>query len=221
MDALCPRCHTPLSPQANFCQACGAPQLTVDTSEPGEDEESAAGAGPAVGSQIAWPAAVRTAALIAAPAGLLSSLLSFSTLWVMAGAAWTVAVYLRRTATRLSPSLGSRIGCVFGIFAAAVATLIDALNLLVSRYGLHHGAEIDSRLHSAMQAGIDRVLASNPDALHELPWFFHFWLSGYGQAALVLASALVSAGSMLGFSALGGALGARYFGARTAFQPRS
>jgi hypothetical protein len=161
-----------------------------------------------------------SAAMLALPAGVLSSLLSFSTVWVIAGSAWTTVFYRRRTSTRLSAVLGSRIGCVFGVFAAIIATLMDSINLLVSRYGLHHGGEIDSRLHSAMQTGIDRVLASNPEALHEIPWFFHFWLSPEGQAALVLTSALISSLSMLGFSALGGALGARYFGAERALQPR-
>ncbi|HEY0785811.1 MAG TPA: zinc ribbon domain-containing protein [Acidobacteriaceae bacterium] len=211
MDLHCLRCHAALPAQANFCSECGAPQLTVDAPE----EEPAADSAPgyALGdSGIAWPRAISAAAMLAVPAGLLSSLLSFSTLWVVAGGVWTTVLYRRRTSARLNPGLGSRIGCVFGVFAATIATLVDALNLLISRYGLHHGADIDSRLHDAMQVGIDRAMASNPDYARQIPWFFHFWLSPDGQAGLVLASAVISAASMLGFAALGGALGARYFG---------
>jgi hypothetical protein len=214
MDPVCPRCQTNLSPQARFCPECGAPQLTVEAVEPEPDEASSSGSYSLNGPQIAWPTAIRMAALLSLPTGVLSSLLSFSSLWVVAGGVWTVTLYRRRTLTRINPSLGSRIGCVFGVFAAVVSTLVDAVNLLVTRYGLHRGAEVDSRLHTAMQAGIDRVLASNPDAAHQIPWFFQFWLSPDGQAGLALASAILSAGSMLGFSALGGALGARYFGIR-------
>jgi hypothetical protein len=184
----------------------------VERPEPESDDVPSSGGGYALaGPQIAWPKAIASAAMLAVPAGLLSSLLSFSTVWVIAGSAWTTIFYRRSTATRLNPVLGSRIGCVFGVFAAIISTAMDALNLLVSRYGLHHGAEIDNHLHTAMKAGIDRMLASNPESMHQIPWFFHFWLSADGQAALVLVSALVSATSMLGFSALGGALGARYF----------
>ncbi len=217
MDRICPRCQALLGPTVRFCPECGAPQLTVDEAQP---EDNPAGDGEAAGrggrdrSEVAWPTAMGTAALLAIPAGLLSSLLSFSSLWVMAGGIWTVLLYRKRTMTGLTPGLGGRIGCVFGVFAATLATLFDAANLLVTRYGLHRGSEVDSRLHTAMQAGIDRVLASNPEAAHQIPWFFQFWLSPEGQAGLVLASAVLSAGTMLGFSVLGGALGARYLAAR-------
>jgi hypothetical protein len=214
MNSLCPRCHTVLGDQVRFCPECGAPQLTVEASEAEADAPSAGDGFPQDSPQIAWPLAIRTAALLSLPTGLLSSQLSFSTLWVMAGGVWTVALYRRRTATHPTPALGSRIGCVFGVFAAVVATAIDAATMLITRYGLHEGKDIDSRLHQAMQLGIDRVMTSNPEAAQQMPWFFQFWLSPDGQAALVLASALISAASMLGFSALGGALGARYFRAR-------
>ncbi len=221
MNPTCPRCQTVIPPQARFCPECGSPQLTVETIEPETDTPSGSVDSSFQGSEIAWPTAIETAALLSFPAGLLSSLLSFSSLWVIAGGVWTVTIYRRRTAIRalgpgirITPGLGSRIGVVFGVFAAVVATAIDAVTLLLTRYGLHRGGEIDSRLHQAMQAGIDRVLASNPEAAHQIPWFFQFWLSSDGQAALVLTSAVLSAASMLGFSALGGALGARYFGLR-------
>ncbi len=218
MDLSCARCHAALPPQSRFCPECGSPQFTVETgAPPAEDETQTAGGYPPDGSQVAWRPAIGSAALLSVPVGLLSSLLSFSTLWVIAGGVWTVALYRRRTSTELSAALGSRIGCVFGVFAAAIATLADAANLLITRYGLHRGAEVDARLHTAMQAGIDRVLAGNPDAARQIPWFFHFWLSPDGQAGLVLASAVLSAGSMLGFSALGGALGARWYGRRPAW----
>jgi ribosomal protein L40E len=214
MDLICPRCQASLSPQARFCLECGAPQLTVEAIEPEADDASSPGAYSLNGPQIAWPTAIGTAALLSLPVGLLASLLSFSSLWVIAGGVWTVTLYRQRTTTRISTRLGSRIGCVFGVFAAVVATAIDAGTRLVLRYGLHKGGEIDSSLHAAMQSGIDRVLASNPDAARQIPWFFQFWLSPDGQAGLVLATAILSAGSMLGFSALGGALGARSWGIR-------
>ena len=213
----CHRCSAAVTPGSAFCPECGAPQLRVLPAEDaqGIDLQATADYGRAQHPQsVRWHSVIPVAAIIALPVGLLCSFLAFSTLWAMAGAVWTVAIYRRRVPGRLSSGTGSRIGIVLGVFAAVISTATDAASLLVDRYGLHRGAEIDQRLHDAVQAGIDRVLASNPTAAAQLPWFFHFWLSPDGHAAIILMSAVLSAASMLGFSALGGALGARYYNRR-------
>ncbi len=164
---------------------------------------------------IAWPAAVRSAALYAVPAGVLLSLLSvplFDMLWVVAGSVWTLRGYRRRAprAPALTPELGGRIGLVLGLFAAVVSTATDALSYLIERFGLHHGMSIDARLQSGVQAGIDRINASNPDAAAQLPGLFHFWLSPEGRGSLLLISAASAALSMLFFGWLGGRFAVRF-----------
>ena len=201
-----------------FCAECGAPQLRVQPA----DEQAAEADGseeqtPWQASHrhsVRWQAAIAAAAIIALPVGLLSSFLAFSTLWVMAGAVWTIALYRRRVPGRLSSATGSRIGIVLGLFAAVISTATDAASLLINRYGLHHGAEMDQQYRAAAQEFIDHAIAQNPTAATQIPWFFRFCLSPDGHAAFILLSAILWAASMLGFSALGGALGARYYGRR-------
>lgn len=218
-SALCHRCSATLAPGVVFCAECGAPQLCVQPAE----EQTAAGEGSGeqtpwhAGSRrnsVRWQAAIAVAAVIALPVGLLSSFLAFSTLWVMAGAVWTIALYRRRVPGRLSSATGSRIGIVLGLFAAVISTATDAASLLINRYGLHHGAEMDQQYRAAAQEFIDHAIAQNPTTATQIPWFFRFCLSPEGHAAFILLSAILWAASMLGFSALGGALGARYYGRR-------
>ncbi len=210
----CHRCSAAIPSGSAFCPECGAPQLRIQPADDAQGVDLQASADYAHAQPVRWHSAIPVAAIIALPVGLLCSFLAYSTLWAMAGAVWTVAIYRRRVPGRLSSGTGSRIGIVLGVFAALISTATDAASLLIDRYGLHQGTEIDQRLHDAVQTGIDRVLVSNPAAATQLPWFFNFWLSPDGHAAIILMSAVLSAGSMLGFSALGGALGARYYGRR-------
>ncbi len=218
VPSTCHRCSATLAPEAAFCQECGAPQLRVQPSEedsPGNEQGAQSGHASAHPfHRVRWQSAISAAALVALPVGMLSSFLAFSTLWVMAGAVWTIALYRRWVPGRVSGTTGSRIGVVLGLFAAFISTATDAASLLIDRYGLHHGSEIDQRLHAAVQAYVDAMIASNPAAATQLPWFFRFWLSPDGHAAYSLMLTCFSAASMLGFSALGGALGARYYGRR-------
>ncbi len=244
MTCACHRCGETLQGEESFCPHCGAPQLRWDGAGQEESAEDCVRHGPGVqqpgssadpspfpgsspsgasyaqawgpGQQfVAWRTAVVCGLFVAAPVGLLSALLSFSLLWVVAGGVLSVVLYRRRSLRRVSPRAGWRIGLVTGLLAACIATAIDALSTLFERYGMHRGAEVDRRLHAILQQGIDRMLQTNPDAASQVPWFIHFWLSPYGQAALILSAAAVTAVFMVTFSGIGGALGARYFAART------
>jgi hypothetical protein len=214
---LCHRCQSPVEDGSPFCAQCGAPQLTVELPDP-----DALGTSPALDGSTegpgdrGWATAVSIAGKLGVPAGVLGSLLSFGSLWVLAGSLYATVLYRRQVRTRLTRRVGARMGSVLGLFAAVVATAADATKLLFSRYALHHGSQIDGELHGLIQSGVDRVLANNPDAARQIPWFFHFWLSPDGQAALLVSSALFSAGFMIAFATLGGALGARFLRARQA-----
>lgn len=219
MDSVCHRCGATLVSQEIFCPSCGAPQLLLDTSvDPSADAPDTFPGGEArnaaPGQLISWRPAVTAALLIAVPVGLLSSLLDFGVLWVLAGGVGVVALYRRKSARAVNTRIGLRIGAVVGLLAALLATLADGFSMLFQRYVLHTGAQIDQRLHSVLQQATDHMAQSNPEAAAQIPWFTHFWLSPSGQAAVVLLMSALSAAAMVGFSAAGGALGARFIAAR-------
>ena len=215
MSFLCHNCRHAVPEGAAFCPECGAPQLRVQGSEAQPEPDSQEPAPPRHTGEIVWPAALASAAIYAVPAGLLLAFLAvplIDMLWVVVGSFYTLRRYRRRAprAPSLTPALGGRIGLVLGLFAAVVSTAADAVTYLVERFGLHHGSAIDARLQSGVQAGIDRIHASNPDAAAQLPGLFQFWLSADGRGSLLLCSAAASAVSMLFFAWLGGRYAVRF-----------
>jgi hypothetical protein len=220
MNHLCHRCRNSIRDEAHFCPECGAPQLTVELPEP-ESAQGLAGSvtaahgGARAGGDHGWAAAVTIAGTLGVPVGVLGSLLPFGSLWVLVGSMYATVLFRKRTHTRASGALAVRMGAVLGLFAALAATAGEAAKLLVTRYVLHRGAEIDTELHTVLQGMVDRMLAANPEASSQMGWF-RFWLSPDGPAALVVCSAVFSAVLMVAFAALGGMLGARYLRPRQA-----
>jgi ribosomal protein L40E len=218
MEQVCHRCGATLNESDPFCPHCGAPQLRYEAPEepalsPNNPPiQRSAARNP---NAIAWRDAILTAALIALPAGLLSSLIGLEAIWVIAGGMATISLYRRRTGLLPNSGMGWRIGVLFGLFAAVIAATVDGVTLLVQRYALHQGSVLDHRYHNLGQQLTDQLTRSNPDAAAVLPGFLHFWLTPDGAAAMVLINAGGLAISMLLFAAAGGALGARLT-ARTA-----
>ena len=218
MTTLCHSCNNAIPAGAAFCPECGAPQLRVREAREAEPEPSGEPAVRHTG-EIAWPAAVGSAAIYAVPAGLLLSFLAvplLDMLWVVLGSVWTLRRYRRRAprAPLLTPELGGRIGLVLGLFAAVVSTAADALRALFVRYGLHQVPGVEAYLRAVVQAGIDRTRATNPEALTQFPGLFRFWQSADGRGTLLLLSALSSAIAVLFFAWLGGRFAVRYGGLR-------
>ncbi len=218
METICHRCGATLHSPDIYCPVCGSPQLRVLADDEGANPANGgAGEGhPAFDSRlISWRTAVKVALLVALPVGALSSLLNFGVLWVIAGGIAAVALYRRKTLRLVNQRAGWRIGGLAGILAAFIATVFDGLTMLFERYVQHNGAVIDQRLQTLVQQATDHMVQSNPEAAAQIPWFIHFWLSPDGHAAVVLMMAIFSAVSMALFSAVGGAVGARFFAAKT------
>ncbi len=220
MTALCPNCRNAIPEGAAFCPECGAPQLRVGSAESRAAEEVAVDPqAPRHTGEIAWPAALESAAICAVPAGLLLSFLAIpllDMLWVVLGAVWTLRRYRRRAprAPVLTPILGGRIGLVLGLFAALVSTCANVLTSLFVRYGLHKVPSIDTFIRAVLQAGMDRTRATNPDAFAQVPELAKFWLSANGRGTLLLFYTASSVISILLFAWLGGRFAVRYGGPR-------
>lgn len=160
-------------------------------------------------SGIHWRDAILAAAALAVPAGVLSALVGFEVLWVLAGAVVVLNLYRRRTSIQPDSRMSWRIGILFGFFAAVAASAAEGVALLVQRYLLHQGAALTARYHDLGKELVNQLTRSNPSAATALPGFMHFWLTPDGAAAMVLLNTAGLVISMLVFAAAGGALGSR------------
>jgi ribosomal protein L40E len=213
MEQVCHRCGAALNESDPFCPHCGAPQLRYEAAE---EAGQASNATPVQRfamrnpNTVVWRDAILAAALIAFPAGLLSSLVGgLEVFWAIAGGMVTISLYRRRTGTLPTSRLGWRIGAVLGLFAAVVAAAINGISLVLQRYAFHQGATLDRHFHDLGQQLTDQLVRSNPDAASVIPGFIHFWLTPDGAAAMVLINSAGLTIAMLLFAAAGGALGAR------------
>ena len=168
MELLCHRCGNTLHEGEGFCPHCGVPQLIVDTSEPVGPQQPAQrlGVDPA---RVEWRVAIGYALLLAVPVGLLSAFAGMSSLFVIAGGFGAIALYRKRTDSFTDGSIGWRVGAILGAAAATIATLADGLRLLVERYFLHHGTQIDGQFASVAQQLADQALKSNSQAMQQAP----------------------------------------------------
>ncbi len=224
MTALCQNCRHTMPQGAAYCSECGAPQLRVASLEEREAEQTAAGPVPLQTGDIAWPAAVQSAALFAVPAGLvlLIPLPLISMLGVIAGAVWTLRRYHRLApgAPLLTPRLGGRIGLVLGLFAALISTAAEAVVFLTERYTLHQGGSlIDSPYQIKLRQTVEQATQMNPDAAEQLRHMLAFLLSPEGVGAATLFSVAVSALSVLTFAWLTGRFAVRYSAGRKRSEP--
>jgi hypothetical protein len=226
MERDCHRCGAALASPEAFCANCGAPQLRYEAGAEGVN--GAVGPGNALHRDIQWKQAVGAAVTFAVPVGVLcSSVVPIVSdgycLWVVAGAVGAVALYRRRSATRVLPRpVGVRIGAIIGILAAAVAAAFNAGSMLVERYVMHGGEAMDKAYQTIMEqasaatapmsAAIAHVLGGPPAESRET---LQFLLSSDGRAASALMTALMASVGMTVFSMIGGALGTRILSERS------
>ncbi len=223
MEITCKRCHQAVQADNCFCPTCGLPQL-VYSAESGDGQNVADRWTEAArdASMVEWRPAMRSALLLAAPAGLLSSGLSpagfFGLFWMAAAAAWAVALYARgRRPAWITVGAGARIGLVTGLLAAWLAFAISGGALFVQRFALHQSSQIDSewksRVEASQQMTQQWTSGLEPSDLAEaqiLRAQVQAWmLSSTGHAGIETFSLAFNAVFLLFFAAGGGALGAR------------
>lgn len=217
MDLVCHRCSATLEPEAYYCLTCGAPQVryvaeeseaTQMTPGVGVDLQSAAAD---AGSFISWKMAIRIAGLVGTGVGILSALLAAgSVLWVAVGAVVAIGIYHRRwPLTLLGPRIGARVGALLGLIAATVAFAANAILLVIQRYGLHQGNEIDTQLTTIVKQAAAHAATMDPQA--PVAAFTNFWLSAEGRIGLILLTMAFLSGLIVLFAIAGGVLGAQIY----------
>ncbi|SFS01501.1 hypothetical protein SAMN05421771_0584 [Granulicella pectinivorans] len=229
MPSFCHRCHGELPPvtsDATFCPHCGAPQLRVIEENvvalPATPIPSTTGAAPPPSpGGLHWNTIVALAAIVAGVATVMMAIVfllpgafPIAWLWTVSGAVIVLGLYQRRhPETPLNAGLGARVGIVYGLLAISSLAILTAVSGVVARYGLHHMGPVDtwltSTMHQAMEQQLQQLQSSgkasdpalSPDQMRA------FFYSPEVRAGLSLAMLSVSALFLVGFSALGGAIG--------------
>ena len=174
MTLVCHRCGADLPGEhpRGFCAACGAPQMTL-----GEDFAREQAAGETTGTPppprpraIAWPAAMRSAAVVAGGITLLFAaacvvpwLGFFSLLSISAAAFLAVGLYRRQQPVAvIDAAIGARIGLSTGLLLAALLTMVVTASLLVARFRTHAMDAFDAQWNTQMRLLLDRSRTGAP-----------------------------------------------------------
>lgn len=217
MEAACNRCHQSVPPESCYCPACGLPQL-VFSNDDGSGVTQADRWTEAVrdASSVEWRLALRSAMLLAVPAGLLSSGQSpvalLSLFWMAAAAAWAVTLYVRRQQSAwITIGAGARIGLVTGLLAGWFAFAFSAASLFLMRFLFAQGKSFDEPWQAlvAQMSEQWQSMSRDPQTSATLKAFAVWLLSPEGRAGSVLGGLLLLEAALLVFAAAGGAIGAR------------
>jgi hypothetical protein len=163
---------------------------------------------------VAWKPAMRTAMILAVPAGLLCSMFSpFAVLGfflIAATASWVVLLYVRsQSAPWLTTGAGARIGLVTGILGGWIAAATTAITLFVSRFFLHNGKAWDDvwlAVVNQFQSQEQSTPGVDPQQIAKISAGM---LSPEGRAGWMLFFLSIVVGVLLVSAVAGGAIGAR------------
>ncbi len=219
MEITCNRCHQPVTRESCFCPTCGLPQLVYSTEEestPGEPESRTEAARDA--NSVDWKPALRTAVMLAIPAGLLSCGISpvgiLGLFWMSAAEAWAVTIYVRgQRAAWITMSAGARIGLVTGMIAGALAFAVSGSALFVERFALHQAGSIDAGWRVQVEASnqMTQQLMTQMGMVDQaqLQAQKTLMLSPEGHAGIETFGLVSNMLFLLVFASAGGAMGAR------------
>jgi hypothetical protein len=215
METTCTRCHQSVQAENCFCPVCGLPQLVyaADASAaPGQNErwnEAVRDAG-----SIDWKPALRSAFMLAVPAGLLSSMLSPLSIFGMplmaATGAWAVVLYVRsQRPAWITMGAGARIGLVTGVLGGWIAAASSGFTFFAMRFWFHQGSFYDDLWSNLVNLQlIPQWQAAGVDA-QSLALMKSLILPPEARAGWLLAAVILLSMALLFFSVVGGAIGAR------------
>jgi hypothetical protein len=220
MEKSCYKCGHTMEEGRPFCPHCAAPQIRVLIAEPAgtivPSIEAAAisdmSAGlpasqtvPVLAVPMQWSQALKPCTLAAGVASLLM-LLGLNPFVGMVSVGFLAVVFYRqgRPGASIRPGTGARLGALSGLICFAMASIVEAMLVLV----LHKGAEI----RQALLAAINQAAARTSDA-QALAMFEHF-RSPEGLEFLMVFGLLFGLVAAIVLSALSGALGGAVLGSR-------
>jgi len=203
-----------------FCPHCAAPQIRVLIAEPAgatvpsieaaaisdmSDGLPASQTVPVLAVPMQWSQALKPCTLAAGVASLLM-LLGLNPFVGMVSVGFLAVVFYRqgRPQASIRPGTGARLGALSGLICFAMASIVEAMLVLV----LHKGAEI----RQALLAAINQAAARTSDA-QALAMFEHF-RSPEGLEFLMVFGLLFGLVAAIVLSALSGALGGAVLGSR-------
>ena len=219
MDVNCTRCHQTMPEDSCFCPVCGLPQLVYSaennggSNQPERWNEAVRDA-----SSVAWKPALRSALLLAVPAGILSNMLSPVSIFGMPlmaiAGAWVVLLYMRsQRPAWITMGAGARIGLVTGILGGWTAAATTGITLFAMRFWLHQGSFYDNLWQTLTQQMSQQWVSMGVDS-QTIAEMQQMLLPPEGRAAWLLAALTMLAMVLLLFAVAGGAIGARLLARR-------
>jgi hypothetical protein len=215
MEITCTRCHQAVQAENCYCPVCGLPQLvySADGSQgPGQPDRWNEAVRDA--ASVEWKPALRSALMLAIPAGLLSSLFSpFSILGMplmAAAAAWVVAIYVRsQRPAWITIGAGARIGLVTGLLGGWTAAATTGITLFAMRFWFHQGSFYDDLWQNLVNQQMTQQWASMGVDAQTIEQMKAWLMPPEGRAGWMLAAIVLLTMTLLLFAVAGGALGAR------------
>ena len=215
MEISCTRCHHTVQTEDCYCPVCGLPQLvyTADGSAgPGQPDrwnEAVRDAG-----SVDWKSALRSALMLAVPAGILCPMLypiGFFGLFLMAlAAAWVVVHYVRsQRPAWITIGAGARIGLATGLMSSALAATMIGASMFSMRFFFHDGQYFDDLWQDQVIPKLIQQWNSMGVDAPSIAILKAWVISPAGKAGSILGGVLFLAAAMLVFAVAGGALGAR------------
>jgi hypothetical protein len=219
MDVNCTRCHQTMPEDSCFCPVCGLPQLVYSadnngtSSQPERWNEAVRDA-----SSVAWKPALRSALMLAIPAGILSNMLSpvsiFGMPMMAVAGAWVVLLYMRsQQPAWITIGAGARIGLVTGILGGWTAAATTGVTLFAMRFWFHQGKFYDNLWQTLTEQMSQQWVSMGVDS-QTIAQMQQMLMPPEGRAAWLLAALTMLAMVLLLFAVAGGAIGARLLARR-------
>ena len=219
MEVTCSRCNSTMQKDSCFCPVCGLPQLVYSAEDNGgQNQPERWTEAVRDASSVAWKPAIRSALMLAVPAGILSNMLSplsmFGMPMMAIAGAWVVLLYMRsQRPAWITIGAGARIGLVTGILGGWTAVATTGLTLFALRFWFHQGQFYDDLWQTLSQQmsvqwtsmGVDSQTIAQMQKMLRPP---------EGRAAWLLAALTMLAMVLLLFAVAGGAIGARILARR-------
>lgn len=154
-------------------------------------------------TSVNWGQALRAAGLAGALLGISWVIPPAMYLfWMLACGAFGVALYHRRNPqTELTRGVGARIGAVAGVIAFGIFAVMMSLQLLLTRGS--------GSMRTMLLEAIEKSGAANPDPRSQE--LLQKLTTPEGLAIMVTFAMVLLFFALLGFSAIGGALGSSFF----------